>query len=442
MALVPASEPQVTGLRNARFLALVALLFLGGGLVAIIVATTPWQPLPAGESTVSPAADFSREQMARSHRFYTALRPLSYGSLVTGVLLLAVLGLTPLGKRLVGAVARPCPGSAVCTIALGVLAVSLLHRLVLLPFDVRAEMLLRDVGLSTQRWPAWLADLGKGFGLETGLAMLALLGLYGLMRWLPRLWWAPAAAGAFLLVVVVSFAYPVLVEPVFNSFRPMQQGQLRSDLLTLARDDGVPVQRVLVADASRRTTAINAYVSGFGSTRRIVVYDTLLESSSPREVKLMVAHELGHAEHHDVLRGTLVGALGAATGVCLLYLVGTGAPVQRRAGITSLGDPRSLALILLLCALFSTASMPVQNLISRKIEARSDVHALNLTRDATAHARMQRQLAIDNLAELAPGPVSYYLYASHPTAPERIALARAWARTHGEPAPPPLASAR
>lgn len=428
--------------RIARWLAPVVLVLIGGALVAAIVVTTPWQPLPAGEGAASPATDFTREQLARSRRFYAALRPMSYGSLAAGLLLLAVLGLTPLGKRLVGAAARFCRGRAACTVVLGVLGVSALYRLALLPFNVRAEMLLRDVGLSTQSWPEWTADLGKGFALETGLAALALLVLHGLMRWLPAWWWAPAAVGAFLLVAAVSFAYPVVVEPLFNSFRPMQHGQLRSELMSLARDDGVPVRRVLVADASRRTTAINAYVSGFGSTRRIVVYDTLLKSASPREVELLVAHELGHAEHRDVLRGTLIGGLGAATGVCLLYLIGTWASLQRRAGLASLHDPRSVPLLLLIVVVLSTAGMPVQNSVSRAIEARSDVHALRLTRDAAVYARMQHRLAIDNVAELTPSPVAYHLYASHPTAPERIALARAWARANGETVPPPLAPAR
>ena len=89
-------------------------------------------------------------------------------------------------------------------------------------------------------------------------------------------------------------------------FTPLPAGQLRTDLLQLAARDHVPVEDVLVADASRRTTALNAYVSGFGSTRRIVLYDTLVEKASPREVELVVAHELGHAKRQDVLHGTLL----------------------------------------------------------------------------------------------------------------------------------------
>ncbi len=136
-----------------------------------------------------------------------------------------------------------------------------------------------------------------------------------------------------MLVAAASFGYPVLVEPLFNSFHPMAAGPLRTDLLAMARRDGVPVDDVLVADASKRTTELNAYVSGFGSTRRIVVYDTLLSSEPRAEIELVVAHELGHAKRGDVLHGTLVGALGAAAGVCVLYLVLTSPRLLRRAGV-------------------------------------------------------------------------------------------------------------
>src|SRR4030095_17145393 len=107
----------------------------------------------------------------------------------------------------------------------------------------------------------------------------------------------------------------------------------------LAERDGVPVRDVLVADASRRTTALNAYVSGLGPTRRIVVYDTLLREARPAEVRAVVAHELGHAKDKDVVTGTIVGALGAAAGVCAIYLLGSWTGLLRRAGGTAIVDP-------------------------------------------------------------------------------------------------------
>ena len=181
-------------------------------------------------------------------------------------------------------------------------------------------------------------------------------------------------------MVLLSFVFPVLVEPVFNTFTPMPAGPLRDELLTMAARDGMPVREVLVADASRRTTGLNAYVSGFGATRRIVVYDTLLREAPPGEVRSVVAHELGHAKDRDAEVGTLLGAIGAAAAVVALYLLGQCGALLRRAGVDSIGSPRAIGLVLAVVAVAGLVTGPVQNLVSRRVEARADQHALTADR--------------------------------------------------------------
>jgi STE24 endopeptidase len=229
----------------------------------------------------------------------------------------------------------------------------------------------------------------------------------------------------------------VLLEPVFNKFTSMPAGPLRDSLLQYAKDDGVPVRDVLVADASRRTTALNAYVSGFGGTRRIVVYDTLLASSPPREVELVVAHELGHAKRQDVLVGTAVGALALAATMPLLWLMFSSRLV-RRVGATDAGDPRSVALLIFLIAVLTAIAGPAGSLVSRRIETRADVHALDLSKDPQTFVESERRLALSNLSDLEPNPIVYGLFFTHPSSPERIALARTWARLNGVPEPADL----
>jgi STE24 endopeptidase len=304
------------------------------------------------------------------------------------------------------------------------------------PFSAWSETVLRSYGLSTRSWGGFAVDLAKGFALATALSIGMLLVFFALARAMPRMWWLPVAAGAAVLVIVLSFGYPVLIEPVFNRFTPMAPGPLRTALLDAAARDGVPVRDVLVADASRRTSTLNAYVSGFGSTRRIVVYDTLLREATPDEVELIVAHELGHAKENDVLRGTLLGALGVAVAVCVLYLALQWASLLRRAAATSPGDPRSLALVLFVATVLATLAGPAQNLVSRRVEARADVHSLGLTQAPETFTHMQRRLALANLSDLDPSPVVYGLFATHPSVPERLALARDWARVSGLPEPP------
>lgn len=425
--------------------ALLALIVLGCALVVVLLATTPWRtlaPAPAsgpatgGAVAVEPLRDFTVAEKAREDAYHRAVRPPAYSSLVVALVVAGVLGLTPLGARLVGAAAAPFGGGWVWKVVVGTILVSAVGRVAVLPFGAWSEAVLRRYGLSTRSWGGWLADVTKGWLLATGLAVLALLALYALVRLAPQWWWAPAAVGGAGLVLVVSFLYPVVVEPVFNSFRSLEEGPLRRSLIELARADDVPVRDVLVADASRRTTALNAYVSGFGSTRRIVVYDTLLAGATPDEVRLVVAHELGHAKRRDVLYGTAVGALGMAAGVCLLYLLLQWRPLLRRAGVDSAADPRSLALVLLVVTVVMTATGPLQLLVSRRVEARADVHALALTADPAGFAAMQRRLAVTNLSDLDPHPLVFGLFASHPTAPQRTALAREWA-TRNDVRPPP-----
>jgi STE24 endopeptidase len=209
----------------------------------------------------------------------------------------------------------------------------------------------------------------------------------------------------------------------------MEPGELRTNLMSMAARDGVPVRDVLVADASRRTRAVNAYVSGLGPTRRIVVYDTLLREAPPEEVESVVAHELGHAKNGDVVTATLLGALGAAAGVCALYLLGSWAGLLRRAGVDSVAEPRAVALLLAVAAVGGLVTGPAQALVSRRIEARADQHALVLTRDPATFEAMQGRLGVVNLGDVDPNPVEHVLFATHPSTVERMAAARAWART-------------
>jgi STE24 endopeptidase len=414
-----------------RLPAVLTLVLLFAGLAVALAVVVPWTPLPGASLQPDPARDFTAAEMAREVAYSGRVRPAAYSALGLSLLLSAVLGLTPLGARVVEAVARPFGGGWGWRVLLGTVALTLLGRLLTLPLAGRVEAVRRDVGLSTRTWGSWLVDVGKGWLVSTVLTALLLLVIVALARAAPRSWWAWGAAAAAGLVVVVSFAYPIVVEPVFNRFTPLPAGELRDDLLALAERDGVPVDDVLVADASRRTSALNAYVSGFGSTRRIVVYDTLLESAPPAEVALVVAHELAHAKHRDVVTGTLLGALGAAAAVVALALVLSWTPLLRRAGVDGPGDARAVALLLALLALGGFFAGPLSNLVSRRIEARADVSSLDLTRDVETFVQTQQRLARTNLSDLDPNPVAYALFATHPSTTERLALAREWERLRG-----------
>jgi STE24 endopeptidase len=416
---------------TARRAALVSAVVLGIALVVVIVAATPWSPLPepsGGRSPIDPTAGLSFAQLDRAEAFAAALRPASLASLLLGLSVAALLGLTRAGARLVRAVAAPLGGGWVWQVLLGVLALAVVGRLVTLPLAAYGEVVRHRYGLSTRSWGLWLRDVAVSTAIDAGLTALALLVLVLLARKLPRTWWAWAGAGAAALVVVGSFLWPVLMEPAFNEFEPLAEGRLRSDLLELAEENGTPVEDVLVSDASRRTTALNAYVSGFGSTRRIVLYDTVLDRLPDAQVESIVAHELGHVATDDVLTGTLIGALGAGAGVAALGWLISSPRLLRRAGADAPGDPRVIPMVLFLLTVGTLVSTPVQNGVSRHIEARADVHALDLTRDPEAFAAMQRDLAGSNLNDPDPPAAWQWFFGSHPTVSQRLAMAADWAR--------------
>lgn len=429
--------------------ALATGLGLLGLLVVVLAFTTPDVPLPSAPPVpADPALDFTDAEQQRSAALSDALEPWRWVSLAAGLAAAAVLGLTPAGSRWIALVARPLGGGWVARAALAGLAVSLLLRLAGLPAAVAAERIRQDVGLSTRTWPEYALDWLRGLGVSAVTLGLTFLVAYALVRRFPRRWWLAVSVAVAGLVVTGSFVYPVVVEPLYNRFAPLPAGELRSDLLDLAAEGGLDVDEVLVADASRRTSSLNAYVSGFGASRRIVLYDTLLANASPEEVRSVVAHEIGHAAHQDVLVGTLRGALGSAAAVCLAFVVlgpagpadreGTvGAALLRRAGATDVADPRSAALVVLLVTLGSLVTAPVTTAVSRRVEARADLTALELTRDPEAFVDLERRLAVVNIADLDPSAADLLLRSTHPSPPERIAAARRWALANGLPAPEP-----
>jgi STE24 endopeptidase len=173
---------------------------------------------------------------------------------------------------------------------------------------------------------------------------------------------------------------------------------------------------VLVADASRRTTKLNAYVSGIGRTRRVVVFDTLLEAADPAAVEVVVAHELGHRRDGHVAKLTLLAMAGAAVAVALLWAV---------LG-TRVAEPRTLPEALLLLLVLELLALAPGAWLSRRFERAADHCSLELTEQPSAFARAHIELARRNLSDLEPPRLAYLLLFTHPTPLERLALGRAW----------------
>ena len=413
----------------------VTVIILGAALLLVLTAVAvPEQPVP-DVSDDDLRGDFTDDERARERGFRRRVRPLGLASVALDVLVPTLLVASGGLSRIVGRLGGPWWVG----VEVGVIVLLGVSRVVTLPLGIAVRRASLDVGLAAGPWRRWWRDVGVAWVLGVVLSSIALVGWVGAMRAWPDGWWVPVAAAAAVVVVVVSFLVPVVIEPLFSKFEPMPDGDLRRDLFSLAAVDAVVVGDVLVADASRRTTALNAYVSGLGRTRRIVVHDTLLDTASPNEVRAVVAHELGHVVAHDVRTGTLLGAGGAVLSVALASVLLGLDGVLSWGHVNTTSDPAVVGLLVVGAAWLGVLSAPMQNLVSRRIERRADAHCLRRTADPATVASMHRTLAVTNIAPLRPPRLLHVWFGSHPTSPERISAARAWARAHHVPVPGPLA---
>jgi STE24 endopeptidase len=364
-------------------------------------------------------AEFSPEERARARAYHRPLYLALLLDVAIGAGLLAALAWSSLGNWLFSPLESISPVAAAAAYAALVAVFSSVLRTPLAFW--RGWSRERRWGFSTQSAGAWLADRAKGLAVSVVLAAAAWSAVVALARAFPG-WWALPAGGALALaVLLLSFVAPVVLEPIFNRFRPLEDETLAARLRLLSERAGVSVREVLVADASRRTTKVNAYVSGIGRTRRVVLFDTLLEAADPAEVQVVVAHELGHRRDGHVAKLTVLGMVGAVVAVAVLWA----------ALGTRMGDPRTLPEALLLLLALELVTLAPGAWLSRRFERAADRCSLDLTDEPSAFARAHLELARRNLSDLEPPRLVYLLLFSHPTPPERLALGRAWSAAHG-----------
>lgn len=365
---------------------------------------------------------FAAEEVERARRYH---RPLYLALGIDVVLQLGVLAALAFGPP--GDWIRNAAGGSwwaqVVELTALVLGISTLVRLPLSAW--RGWAYERRWGFSTQTLRAWLWDRVKGLVIGVAITSLGLVALIGSARAWPGWWPAVAAPGAALLTLVLSLFAPLIFERLFNRFWPLPDAELAAELRELSARAGVPVRTMLVTDASRRTRKHNAYVSGLGPTRRLVIFDTLLDDAPRGELRGVVAHELGHRRYRHVAAGTLLGMAGAAAAVLILWGLLSWDTLLSWADVSGPGDPGVVPLVFFALWILELAVLPFETWLSRRWERTADRFALDLTGDGAALEAMHRRLALANLADLDPPHALYVLLFTHPTPPERIAAARA-----------------
>ena len=393
-------------------IALVAL-WLGAAWLLLRTETPDGLALPE----LDPETYFPADHLERAAHFRAVTRGLWAAGVVVqlGVLALVVWRARPLAARL-----RARVGGRVRTgVALGLVALAATW-LAGLPLGVFRHWWGRRYGLTEQGYAAWLGDRAISLAVTALLLSIAVAGTVWLAGRLGPRWWLAAAPALVALGVGYTVVQPVVVQPLFNRFEPLADAELARGVERLGEEIGVRVDRVEVADASRRTTTANAYVAGLGPTRRVVFYDTALDGRfTDGELLSLAAHELAHVERSHLWKGLAWFALLAVPG---LWLVAWG--TERRGGLR---DPALVPLGLLLALAVILVTQPVANAVSRVYEAEADWIALEATGDPESAVGLTVRFSLTGLGDPDPPRWAELLLGTHPSGLERIAMAEAYA---------------
>ncbi|MBM7567166.1 M48 family metallopeptidase [Paenibacillus sacheonensis] len=314
-----------------------------------------------------------------------------------------------------------------------VLLVDLASFVLYLPLRIFSYWLSKHYGITTQPAAGWIRDklvsFGVGYLTMLAVSIVAFWILSRRGRWWLKLWLVSVPFTVFMMYVE-----PVIIDPLYNHFTTLSDPQLEAKILDLAAKADIPADRVYEADMSKKTNAINAYVTGIGSSLRIVLWDTTLKQLTEPEILLIMAHEMGHyAMHH--LEWSAVGAVGSSLAVIWL---GGGIYVWclRRWGegwgIRSRSDMTALPLLLLIMAVLSVVSLPVSNAVSRHAESSADAYAMKLLNTSEGEVSMQQKTGVITLSDVNPPLLVRWFRDDHPSDMERIIAAMDFAKSHGQ----------
>lgn len=303
-----------------------------------------------------------------------------------------------------------------------------------LPLDAYQQSISRQYGLSVQGWGSWFGDVLKG--MLVGLVILSFLAwlITTLIRKSPRRWWLYSWMCTFAVVIFVIFVSPYVIDPLFNKFEPLDQSnpQLVTAIQQVTKRGGmdIPRDRMFLMKASEKVTTLNAYVTGFGPSKRVVVWDTTIKNATTPETLFVFGHEMGHYVLNHILIGIVATAIGLFIGFYLLYCIAnwTFPRFQQRWRMREPWDWTALVMLVLIFSIMSTLSAPIGNGFSRQLEHNADVYGLEVTHGINPDSQEAAAHAFQVLGELSlsypyPSDFVVFWYADHPPISDRVPFA-------------------
>jgi STE24 endopeptidase len=303
-----------------------------------------------------------------------------------------------------------------------------------IPFDIAQEIVSRKFGLSIQTWPSWIWDWTKGqlVGIVIGAILIWIL--YAVIRKSPRRWWFYFWLATLPIAVILVFLQPVIIDPMFHKFEPLatKDPALTASLEQLVHRAGqeIPPERMFWMNAGEKTTELNAYVTGIGASKRIVVWNTTIAKMNTPQIVFVAGHEMGHY----VLGHIWKGLIFAAVFLFVIFFIGAKtigsvlASNGQKWGIRGLDDWASFPALFLLLTVFAFIASPISSAFSRHVEHQADQYGLEVTHGLTPDspqiaAQSFQVLGEVDLSDPDPNPLAVILFYSHPPIPDRVRYA-------------------
>jgi len=430
--------------RLRQLLVLVVLGFLlAGSLLAVAAPATELPPGLQIPEAARPGPDFnaeratdayvnllSPEQRAQSDAYFEGgywlqLWDLLYGLAVAWILLRSGLSrkMRDIGRRMSK---RP---SLVTMIY--VVQWLLIGSLLMLPLTIYSGFFREHAyGLATQTFGEWSVDQLKELLISLIILPVVIALLYGAVRKTGERWWIWATGGAFVLILFFMMIAPVFLDPVFNDYKPLRQGEVREQVLSLARANMIPDNNVVEFDASKQTTRISANVSGFLGTTRVALNDNLLDRTSKPEILAVLGHEMGHYVLNHGLRLVIYMTLILGLGFWVVHRSFDRALLRwgPRFGLEGRADPAALPLALAILSLFFFFATPLTNSVVRQAEAEADAYGLNAAQEPNGFAMAAMRLS--TYRKIKPGVLEEIIFYDHPSGYARVHRSMLWLQEH------------
>jgi STE24 endopeptidase len=303
-----------------------------------------------------------------------------------------------------------------------------------LPLSMYGHHMGLQYGLSVQKWGSWFADYGKSRAINIGIYIIALWLLQTTIRWSPRRWWFYFWLEILPIIVFFVFIMPIFIDPLFNKFELLEakNPKLVEEIEKVTQRGGlsIPRSRMYEMKASEKVTTLNAYVTGFGASKRVVVWDTTIQKMPMPETLFVFGHEMGHYVLHHVLYGMVAGAMGLLVALYILFHLSnwTFARFGARWQIRALHDWAAVPMILLLAGIMGFFAEPVGNTVSRYIEHQADIYGLEVTHGINPNSQQVAANSFQKLGELGldypwPSRLEVIWYWDHPPISDRLRFA-------------------